>query len=91
MVGLFACAHRPRAIRAVTRGQEIYARECEACHGRQGAGTQIGPSLKNERLRRSYQTVRDIVNDPQPPMPKLYPGRLTENQVKDVTAYVESL
>ncbi|HEV3153009.1 MAG TPA: c-type cytochrome [Candidatus Baltobacteraceae bacterium] len=76
---------------ALRHGEKIFARECAACHGTQGTGGPIGPSLKNERARRSYSAIRAIVSDPQPPMPKLYPSRLTANEVKDVSAYVDSL
>lgn len=76
---------------ALARGKAVYARECEACHGALGGGGPIGPSLKNERLRRTYATVRSIVEDPQPPMPKLEPSVLTQTDVDDVSAYVESL
>ena len=99
--GLCACARAgsgahatasPTSSEAVMRqGEKIYARECAACHGTAGAGGQIGPSLKNERARRSYGAVQVLVRDPQPPMPKLYPSRLTANEVNEVSAYVESL
>jgi mono/diheme cytochrome c family protein len=72
-------------------GKAIFERECAACHGQYGVGGPVGPSLKNESARRSFQAVRAIVTDPQPPMPKLYPARLTKADVTDVSAYVESL
>ena len=93
ILGLCSCAHHTRSARTemVTRGQQVYVRECQACHGARGSGTQIGPSLRNERLRRTYASVRSIVGDPQPPMPKLFPSRMTQNEVDEVSAYVESL
>lgn len=72
-------------------GKAIYERECAACHGAYGVGGPVGPSLKNESARRTFAAVRAIVTDPQPPMPKLYPARLTKTDVTDVSAYVESL
>lgn len=74
-----------------TRGKAIFAQQCSACHGVAGMGGEIGPSLANERAHRSYESVRAFISDPLPPMPKLYPSRLTENDVRDVSAYVETL
>lgn len=75
----------------VARGRSIYLAQCSACHGRDGAGGQVGPSLRNENARRNEAAVRAIVLNPEPPMPKLYPARLTQADVRDVSAYVETL
>lgn len=75
----------------VPRGKMLYERECMACHGQRGVDGPIGPGLKDERARKSFEQVRAIVLDPQPPMPKLYPARLTQADVRDVSAYVETL
>jgi mono/diheme cytochrome c family protein len=75
----------------VKNGKAVFARECAACHGQYGAGGPIGPALTNERSRRTYEQVRAIVANPQPPMPKLYPSRMTRPELADVAAYVESL
>jgi mono/diheme cytochrome c family protein len=73
------------------RGRAIYLAQCAACHGRDGTGGQIGPQLRNEHVRRSFAQVRAIVLDPEPPMPKLFPARMTATDVRDVSAYVETL
>lgn len=73
------------------RGRSIYLAECAACHGRDGTGGQIGPQLRNEHVRRSFAQVRDAVLNPEPPMPKLFPARLSAADVRDVSAYVETL
>jgi mono/diheme cytochrome c family protein len=75
----------------LARGRLIYERECLACHGTRGAGGGIAPSLIDERRRKSFAQVQAIVLDPVAPMPKLYPSRMTKGQVRDVSAYVESL
>lgn len=95
------CAHRasrsgsapsPQVSGAdLTHGKAVYAQQCAACHGAGGKGGEIGPALVNERSKKSYDAVRAIVLDPQPPMPKLYPSVMTEADVRDVSAYVESL
>ncbi len=87
-----ACAqHRSAVSQTVTRGSVIFARECSACHGERGIGGPIGPSLHLESHRRSAAQVEEIVGNPEPPMPKLYPARLSASDVRDVSAYVESL
>lgn len=73
------------------RGKTVYEAQCAACHGARGAGGQIGPSLQNENARRPYRSVYALVRDPAPPMPKLYPARLSRSDLRDVSAYVESL
>jgi mono/diheme cytochrome c family protein len=72
-------------------GKLVYERECAACHGQYGTNGPIGPALKDEGSRRSFESVKAIVLDPDPPMPKLYPARLTRADVTDVSAYVETL
>jgi mono/diheme cytochrome c family protein len=72
-------------------GRSVYEAQCAACHGEGGVAGPIGPSLHNERLRRKYRDVYALVVDPAPPMPKLYPSRLSLSDVRDVSAYVESL
>lgn len=75
----------------LTRGKAVYAAQCAACHGEHGVGGPVGPSLHDESLRRPYRAVYTLVLDPAPPMPKLYPSRMSESDVRDVSAYVESL
>jgi mono/diheme cytochrome c family protein len=85
-----ASGQKPRSAQT-QRGELVYRRECAACHGERGINGPIGPSLRGERLRRSEQQIYAIVLDPSPPMPKLYPGNITKEELRDVTAYVESL
>jgi len=75
----------------VARGRSVYLAECAACHGHDGTGGQVGPALINESARRNEAAVRAIVLNPEPPMPKLYPVRLTQADVRDVSAYGETL
>ena len=75
----------------IAHGRSVYLAQCAACHGRDGTGGQVGPALRGERARRSDASIRAIVLNPEPPMPKLYPARLTETDVRDVSAYVEAL
>jgi mono/diheme cytochrome c family protein len=71
-----------------SHGKTVFTQNCTRCHGAEGG---IGPALKNEKSRKNYvQTVAWIKN-PQPPMPKLYPDTISDKDVADVAAYVQSL
>lgn len=72
-------------------GAEIFAVNCATCHGANGEGGPIGVSLRGESRRMSFGGTVSWIEDPQPPMPKLYPQFLTRPQVRDLAAYVGSL
>lgn len=73
------------------RGKAIFTANCSQCHGATGVEGGIGPSLRNERSRKDDAAALAWIKDPQPPMPKLFPGVLGDKDVADVAAYVESL
>jgi mono/diheme cytochrome c family protein len=72
------------------RGKQIYLQNCAACHGASGEGG-VGPALKGEHTRKDREQAIAWIKDPQPPMPKLYPAPLSDRDVANVAAYVESL
>ncbi len=72
-------------------GAAIFSQNCATCHGVAGAGGGIGPRLKGEKQRKNYQQAIAWIKNPQAPMPKLYPAPLSESDVQDVAAYVETL
>lgn len=72
-------------------GKAIYQQNCASCHGANGAGGGVGPTLKNEKSRKNMAQAISWIKNPQSPMPKLYPSPLSEQDVSDVAAYVESL
>jgi mono/diheme cytochrome c family protein len=76
----------------VARGKQLFASaKCIGCHGASGIEGGVGPSLKGEKARKNYvQTIAQI-RDPQPPMPKLYPDPLSDKDVQDISAYVQTL
>jgi mono/diheme cytochrome c family protein len=74
----------------VSHGSTLFAQDCAACHGATGAGG-VGPALKNEGLRKSPAAAEQWIENPAPPMPKLYPSTLSAQDVADVAAYVETL
>jgi mono/diheme cytochrome c family protein len=72
-------------------GKSIFAANCASCHGAVGTEGGVGPSLKNEKSRKDHPAAVAWIKNPQPPMPKLYPSPLSEKDVNDVAAYVETL
>jgi mono/diheme cytochrome c family protein len=74
----------------VVHGKVIFAQNCAVCHGVAGAGGE-GPPLKNERTRKSLAQTQQWIENPAPPMPKLYPSVLSSQNVADVAAYLQSL
>ena len=73
------------------RGKRVFATSCAVCHGAAGIGGDVGPSLRGENERLDYSALVSWIEDPQAPMPKLYPQLLSQQQVLDVAAYVERL
>ena len=72
-------------------GKEIFTQNCAACHGADGTQGGVGPSLRHEKTRKSTTAAVAWIENPKPPMPKLYPAPLSDKDVADVAAYVESL
>ncbi|GAC1419450.1 MAG: hypothetical protein NVSMB64_28810 [Candidatus Velthaea sp.] len=75
----------------VAHGKQIFAANCASCHGASGTEGGVGPSLKNEKSRKNTAAAIAWIKNPQPPMPKLYPATISEKDVADVAAFVESL
>jgi mono/diheme cytochrome c family protein len=73
------------------RGRQIFSQNCSTCHGATGTEGGVGPSLRDERIRKNYDATIAWIKNPQPPMPKLYPSPLNEKAVDDVAAYVQNL
>ncbi len=76
---------------APSHGKAIYADNCSQCHGATGTEGGLGPSLRDERKRKTYAQTIEWIEDPVSPMPKLYPSPLSDKDVADVAAYVQTL
>src|SRR5665213_1643645 len=74
----------------LAHGSALFAQNCAVCHGATGAGG-AGPRLQNERSRKSLAQAEQWIENPSPPMPKLYPGTLSAQDVTDVAGYIETL
>ncbi len=77
-------------ISASPAGAELFKKNCAVCHGVAGAGAE-GPSLRNERSRKTPAQLEAWIENPAPPMPKLYPSVLSRQDVTDIATYVETL
>ena len=87
------CSHHREAVAQSDRGRgaALFAKNCLVCHGSSPDSARIGPSLVNEGRRKSLAQILRAIEAPDPPMPKLYPGTLTQQDVNDVAAYVKTL
>ena len=74
-----------------SHGEQIFAQNCASCHGGNGVGGGVGPSLRDEKSRKGYQAAIAWIEDPKAPMPKLYPSPLSLKDVEDVAAYIQTL
>lgn len=73
-------------------GELLFRAHCSSCHGATGKEEGMpGPSLRYESARMNFQTTVSWIEDPMPPMPDLYPAPLSENDVHDIAAYVQSI
>ena len=78
------------AVRGAAHGKTLYTQYCSACHGGAGEGA-VGPALTGEAAKKSQVEVAEFIKNPIPPMPKLSPAPLTDEDVEDLATYVESL
>ncbi len=87
----------------VAAGQQVYGSTgfCFTCHAADGAGTPLAPALNDSEwlhIDGSYEAIMTIVREgvPQPQqfpaaMPPMGGAQLTDEQIRDVAAYVYSI
>lgn len=83
------------------QARKLYGETCMVCHGPDAAGTQLGPSLRDEewlegsgQLPELVRVIREGVPQPQQypvPMPPYGGGGYTDEEVGALAAYVYSL
>jgi PQQ-dependent dehydrogenase (methanol/ethanol family) len=69
-------------------GRSVYKRVCSSCHGVQG-DLVAGHNLATIKDRRDFPATVELIKSPVAPMPKLYPGVLSEQDVLNVAAYLQ--
>ena len=73
------------------KGRRIFNATCVGCHGENATGGAGGPALKGIGATHTYDALVKVIKQPRPPMPALYPGSLSEQDVRDVARYVDTL
>ena len=83
------------------QGRELYLRACVMCHGENGGGNALGPSLIDRQWLEgngSFEEIIAVVRDGVPtpkefpvPMPPRGDGSFTDEQVRAVAAYTSSI
>ena len=73
---------------AVTRGEALYVSEgCATCHGLAGRGAPVAPPIAGTKL----STLRQRVREGPAGMPRFSTGALTDAELADIEAYLESV
>jgi mono/diheme cytochrome c family protein len=75
---------------AIASGSATFANNCASCHGEGGAGG-FGPALNKLANRKDKRPLGEIIRKPGPSMPPLYPAMLSDQDVVEVTAYLNSI
>lgn len=75
-------------------GAAVYKAKCASCHGPDGAGqTSIGKSMKLKDLGSAdvqKNDIESVIKDGKGKMPA-YKGKLSDDEIKAVVAFVKSL
>ena len=75
---------------AITRGEAIFKRlGCNACHGQKGEGS-IGPTLAQSQLELS-RFISQLQDPYGSIMPKFAPDQVSDDEIGDIYAFVQSL
>lgn len=73
----------------VDAGQEAYVRfGCYTCHGYEGQGANTGPRLAPNPL--PYEALANFVRQTSGDMPPFTPATLSDQELRDIYAYLES-
>ena len=84
----FGNAGTPRTVTPqIARGRQLFSENCQKCH----QSAPIGPSLTNIKAHLDLDKTIAFIKNPAPPMTKLYPSPLSDKDVADIAAYVQTL
>jgi len=74
------------------RGEEVYKKECAACHGAELTGGESAPPLTGGAFQANWNglTLGDLFDRIRKTMPQAKPGSLTRQQDSDVLAFMLS-
>lgn len=68
-------------------GKTIFADNCSVCHGSEGSGGNVGPSLQEAQLAQEEEAVLVQIIEGGDGMPP-FGGQLSDQEIADVAAYV---
>lgn len=71
------------------RGKARFGQSCAGCHGAQGEGA-VGPTLVGLSKRLDLAATIQWIKNPSAKMPRLYPGSLSDQDVADIAAYLQT-
>ncbi|CAN5483323.1 hypothetical protein BH23BAC1_BH23BAC1_37960 [soil metagenome] len=77
---------RERKLALASEGAGLFVKNCQACHGPEGAG-QLGPSIMNLSSRMSYSDFKNVVNTGRGEMPAF--PQFEEEEIKDLFKFLE--
>ena len=101
-VGALRAQEPPRSERSVwdgvyteeqaKRGEEVYEKQCSACHGDKLAGRESAPPLTGGAFFSNWNglTLGDLFERIRKTMPQNAPGKLSRQQNADILAYMLS-
>jgi mono/diheme cytochrome c family protein len=72
------------------QGKAVFERVCSVCHGREGRGD-AGPGPSLVPLEKEYNEVLGIVREGTGEMPPIPQERISDEDVKQIVAYLKSL
>ncbi len=76
---------------AAKRGQRLYDETCLGCHGANFEGGGSGPKLTGLWKKYTKDSLVTFIKKPPEAMPTLYPDMLSEQDIKDVVKYLETV
>jgi len=80
-------AGKAAGVANAARGRRLYTQVCVSCHGPDG-NMVSDHRLSTLGQREDRAATIHAIKEPKPPMPKLYPDLLSEQNVVDVAAYL---
>jgi cytochrome c6 len=83
----------PLASFAADMAADVYKSKCAMCHGPDGKGKMAGTKdLGSADIQKmSDADLAAVITNGKPPKMPAYKGKLTDDQVKDMVAYIRSL
>jgi alcohol dehydrogenase (cytochrome c) len=79
----------PIAALGATVGATVYGMNCSQCHGLAGAGSSAPPMLRQSQLA-DPELLKTFLMTVLPPMPRLYPGVLNDDDVRALADYLRT-